>query len=142
MNIHYKIVEVWPDDHLIVARYWTDIITEENLNSYPDNPNRKEDGTPLRCRSDVSITLPLPTPDGEELEKIILQNAPVVWLKTLESVVDPFIDTSMGNVQRLLGVTQTKTEEQLGDIIGGTNGALSDDEIQRLIEKFNKDETK
>ena len=142
MNIHYKIVEVWPDDHLIVARYWTDIISEEFLNSYPDNPDRKEDGTPLRCRSDVSVTLPLPTPDGEELEKIILQNAPVVWLKTLESVVDPFIDTSMGNVQRLLGVTQTKTEEQLGDIIGGTNGALSDDEIQRLIEKFNKDETK
>lgn len=137
MNIHYKIVEVLPSDHLIVARYWTDVISEEFLNSYPNNPeHRKEDGTPLRCRSDVSITLPIPTPTGEELEKIILHNAPYHWLKTLEEVANPNVDTSMTDVQYLMGQTFVKTEDELLKTISKSeNAMLSDQEIMDLITK-------
>jgi hypothetical protein len=133
MNIHYKIVEVWPNDHLIVARYWTDVITEEFLSS---NQGLKEDGTPYRCRSDVSITLPVPTPEGEELEKIILSNAPVYWLKTLEAVSNPTVDTSMQKIQELAGQTFVKTEDDLMKTINKTdNTLLSDQEIMDLITK-------
>jgi len=133
MNIHYKIVEVWPQDHLIVARYWTDNVSEQFLSS---NQGLKDDGSPYRCRSDVSITLPVPTPTGAELEKIILNNAPVYWLKTLEEVANPNVDTSMSDIQNLLGQTFVKSEEELMKSINKTdNTLLSDQEIMDLITK-------
>lgn len=136
MNIHYKIVEVYPNDHLIVARYWTDKITEEFLSS---NQGYRDDGSPWRCRSDVSITVPIPAPSGKELEELIIRNAPSYWLKTLEDVSDPNIDTSMSHIQELAGQTFTKTV----DLTAETNSdvvkeILSDDEIQKLIQKFNE----
>jgi len=135
MNIHYKIVEVWPNDHLIVARYWTDELSEEFLAS---DSNRNEDGTPVRCRSDVSLTLPIPAPTGIELEKIILSNAPSDWLKTLENVKNPDVDTSMSEVQKLLGVPKSKTLKQIETMLNYNNSAqqLSDEEISDLINKL------
>jgi len=135
MNIHYKIVEVWPNDHLIVARYWTDNVSEESL---AGDSNRKEDGTPVRCRSDVAITLPIPAPTGIELEKIILANAPRAWLETLEKVADPNIDTSLNDIQSLLGVTKSKTTQQIEDIlnVNPASKQLSDSEITDLIAKL------
>ena len=135
MNIHYKIVEVWPNDHLIVARYWTDILSEESLAS---DTNRKEDGTPVRCRSDVSITLPIPAPTGVLLDKLILGNAPIAWLKTLEDVVNPDIDTTMSDIQNMLGVSKSKSLEEVQMMTG--NGTvtqqLSEQEITDLVNKL------
>ena len=140
MNINYKIVEVWPDDHLIVARYWTDIISEEYLNSFPENPSRKEDGSPLRCRSDVSITVPVPAPTGQDLENLIVRNAPSAWLKTLEDVFNPQIDTSMSEIRNLLGQTFVKKVDlsSSSSTYDTVEQILSDDEIQKLIMKFNE----
>ena len=136
MNIHDKIVEVWPQDHLIVARYWTDNVSEQFLSS---NQGLKEDGSPYRCRSDVSITLPIPAPEDQELEELIMRNAPSYWLKTLEDVMDPNIDTSMSRIQKLAGQTFTKTvdlsQDTKSDVV---KEILSDDEIQKLIQKFNE----
>lgn len=135
MNVNYKIVEVWPQDHLIVARYWTDVLTEEMLAS---NDFRKEDGTPVRCRSDVSITLPVPEPDEKELEKLIELQAPINWLKTLEDVIDPTVDTSMALTKSLLNVTKTKTMDEIQALLAGqqSSNTLTDDEIQKMIEKI------
>lgn len=135
MNVNYKIVEVWPQDHLIVARYWTDVLTEEMLAS---NDLRKEDGTPVRCRSDVSITLPVPEPDEKELEKLIELQAPINWLKTLEDVIDPTVDTSMALTKSLLNVTKTKTMDEIQALLAGqqSSNTLTDDEIQKMIEKI------
>ena len=129
MNLHYKIVEVWPSDHLIVARYWTDVLSEEFLAS---DSNRKEDGTPVRCRSDVSITLPIPAPTGKELEDLIVRQAPLEWLKTLEKVQTPDIDTSMTDILKL------KDTQFTTDVSKTLNpfDTLSDDEIQQMIDKI------
>jgi hypothetical protein len=135
MNIHYKIVEVWPNDHLIVARYWTDVLSEESLAS---DTNRKQDGTPVRCRSDVSITLPIPAPTGVLLDKLILSNAPIAWLKTLEDVVNPDVDTTMSDIQNMLGVSKSKSLEEVQMMTG--NGTvtqqLSEQEITDLVNKL------
>lgn len=142
MNIHYKVVEVWPRDHLIVARYWTDIISEEYLNSFPNDMNYREDGSPFRCRSDVSITLPIPAPTGDDLEALILQNAPVEWLKTLEAVENPNIDTSMNELLNMQGKSFTKSEEELMKIRAkASGGMLSDQEIMDLIIKATEADT-
>jgi len=128
MNIHYKIVEVWPSDHQIVVRYWTDVLSEEFLAS---DPNRKEDGTPVRCRSDVALTLAIPAPTGKELDGILVRNAPLEWLKTLEKVQAPDIDTSMTDILKL------KDEQFTATLSAVTPpDALSDDEIQQMIDKI------
>jgi hypothetical protein len=138
MNLHYKIVEVWPSDHLIVARYWTDVLSEEFLTS---DSNRKEDGTPVRCRSDVSLTLPIPAPTGKDLEDFIVRQAPIEWLETLEKVQAPEIDTSMKDVQFLVGVVNTKTSNEVKTIKegGSFSQALTDEEIQKMIAKISMD---
>ena len=136
MNIHYKIVEVWPDDHLIVVRYWTDIITEQFLAS---SDQQLEDGSPARCRSDVSLSIPIPTPDAEELDLLIFRNAPVYFLQTLENVQNPDVDTSMSSILALKGKKVTK--EKIEDIIDNTAAAsappkeLTEEEIEKLIEQ-------
>lgn len=134
MNIHYKIIEVWPDDHLIVARYWTDMVSEEFLNSNQYDLNRRDDGSPIRCRSDVSITLPIPTPTGQELQDIIMRNAPSYWLKTLEDVMNPAVDTSMKDILSIQGHTfKVETEEPQ---YYPTPTSISDQEIDKLIESL------
>ena len=135
MNIHYKIVEVWPNDHLIVVRYWTDILSEEFLAS---NSDRNEDGTPVRCRSDVSLTLPVPAPTGLSLEKLILRNAPIAWLQTLEDVDNPNVDTSLDDIKGIVGVSNSKTLKQVETMLYNDNPSqqLSDEEISNLINKL------
>jgi hypothetical protein len=134
MNIHYKIVEVWPDDHLIVARYWTDVISEEFLAS---SDQRAEDGSPARCRTDVSLSVAIPAPSEEEMEKFILHNAPVYFLKTLEDVKNPEVDTSMTHILALKGkkFTTENAETILIKAFHGGKEELSEEEIQKLIDQ-------
>jgi hypothetical protein len=102
MNIHYKIVSKNPDDHSFVARYWTDKISEDSLASQLDEAGeivRGEDGSPIRCRSDVNITLYEENATAEEIDALVKINAPWAWLETLEKVQDPEIDTSMDTVE-------------------------------------------
>ena len=133
MNIHYKIVEVWPDSHSIVARYWTDIVTEEMLAS---DDQRNEHGRPIRCRSDVSITLPIPAPQGEDLDKLIVVNAPTTWLETIENVINPDIDTSLNHISNMLGTEYTKTKAELDNIDNiPSDVSISDQEILEIINK-------
>jgi hypothetical protein len=132
MNLHYKIVEVWPQDHLVVIRYWTDVLSEEFLAS---NDIRKEDGTPERCRSDVSVTLPIPAPTGKELEDLLISYAPIDWLKTMEKIQAPEIDTSMEEILKIKGAVNTV------DIASRENpfGDLTDDDIQSMIDKLSNE---
>ena len=83
MNINYKIIEVYEDNRVMVVRYFTDVVTEQDLDV---DPNATGTGTPKRCNSDVSLTIPLPEPTEEELHKIILRNAPINALKTTEQI--------------------------------------------------------
>lgn len=130
MNLHYKIVEVWPSDHLIVVRYWTDILSEEFLAS---DLTRKEDGTPVRCRSDVSLTLPIPAPTGKELEDLIVRQAPLDWLKTLEKVQAPDIDTSMTDILKMKDAQFTTDVSKVLNPLD----MLTDDDIQKMIDNLN-----
>jgi hypothetical protein len=137
VNLHYKIVEVWPSDHLIVARYWTDAISEESLAT---DSNRTEDGTPVRCRSDVSLTLPIPAPTGNDLEKLIIRNAPIHWLKTMEKIMSPEVDTSMEDILSLRNqqFTVSDVEKKMGD---EPTNILTDEEIEEMIQNITANKT-
>jgi hypothetical protein len=137
MNLHYKIVEVWPQDHLVVIRYWTDALSEEFLAS---NDIRKEDGTPERCRSDVSVTLPIPAPEGAELEKLLISYAPLDWLKTMEKIQAPEIDTSMDGILNLKHQQFTVADVEK-KIPGELANVLTDDEIEAMIQNITANKT-
>jgi hypothetical protein len=140
MNIHYRVVEVWPENHSIVVRYWTDNVTEDYLKA---DDNRKPDGSPWRCRSDVSLTFPIPAPTGEELDKWIKKNAPVVFLETQEKVLDPYTDTTLSHISEGFGGSTSKEElKTIAEselkvaaeaIKGTTEKPLTDEEIEKLI---------
>jgi len=135
MNIHYKIIEVWPNDHLFVVRYYTDNLTEEMLISANDS-NRREDGSPMRCRTDVAIDMPIPALEGKELENLILYNAPISFFRKMESVLDPNIDTSMSGIIDLVDKSVTKSTEEL---LAQKADVLTDNDIKNLIESLSKD---
>ena len=98
MKVKYKIIEVYPDEHQIVVRYYTDLLTPEKLALECD-----ENGQPLRCRTDFALTLPYPAPEGEALHKFIMSAAPVAWLAARQMVEDPSVDTSLAHITPLLG---------------------------------------
>jgi hypothetical protein len=111
MDIHYKIIEVNPNEHAIVVRYFTDFLSEEDLATNPEDPNRLPDGSPVRCRTDYNINVPVPAPTGAQLEEFIISNAPVHWLEIVRQVRDPDIDTSLSELQNMIGVHNTRSVE-------------------------------
>ena len=100
MNLKYKIVEVHPQQHSIVVRFYTDRITERMLAVQTDSAT----DTVLRARTDYSIDLPVPAPDGTALDALIISRAPREWLATQEAVLNPEVDTSLSALQSLVGV--------------------------------------
>lgn len=133
MNLKYKIVEVWPNDHLIVVRYYTDKLKEKELASFPE---MRDDGSPVRCRTDVSISLPIPEPTPDEIDNIIMANAPLESLKRLEMVKDPKIDTTMPSSMALLNKEKKKkvTIEEKKVFIE----PITDEEIEKQVAALKK----
>jgi hypothetical protein len=137
MHIKYKIVDVYPNDHNIIVRYYTDDLPESELMSAP---GLREDGTSIRCRTDVSITLPVPEPTADELNKIIMLNCPLGFFELQEKIKDPSVDTSMTVSSSLLNVEKTTTAEEILDLtkpaVPTENAPLTDAEIEELIQKL------
>ena len=106
MNFKYKIIEVHPELHSIVVRYYTDTVTEEYLSrkDHEGNPILNEDGTFQRCKFDLNLQLwAVPAPTGDALHAIIVENTPVWALNLDEKIVNPEIDTELAAMTPLLG---------------------------------------
>ena len=120
MNIHYRIIRVDPAAHGIVVRYFTDKVTEMDLaNSL--NPDGSvilnADGYPVSTRTDVMLNIyDTPAPSNEEIEKRIMLNAPVDWLKLQEDIKDPNVDTKLSNARNLTGDEKAVTLDELTDM--------------------------
>lgn len=143
MDIHYKIIKVFPEEHSIVVRFFTDVLTEEKLSVDPDITNKLSDGSPERCRTDYNINLPVPAPVDGELEKYIMLHAPVQWFIMHEQIADPNVDTSLSHIQPLINAKVTKTIGPESTSItlptptsmDTSGGAMSDDDIVNLLKK-------
>jgi len=138
MDIKYKIVEAYPQDHVIVVRYYTDTITELDLAS---SPEKDSNGKPIRCRTDVSISVPIPEPSEDELNKLIMLNCPITFFETQEKIKDPGIDTSMSLVKSKLNkeivITSAEFEKLKAPILNSsTTQVLTDEEIEKLIQSL------
>lgn len=104
MHIKMRIIEVHPEEHSIVVRYYSDKLTEEMLlvRNVDGGISRREDGTPLRCRTDANLSIwQVPAPTGQALLDYIFRNSPPshAWFELQEKIADPAIDTSLANVK-------------------------------------------
>ena len=120
MNIHYRIVKVDPAAHGIVIRFFTDKVTEMDLaNSLNADGSviLNADGYPMSTRTDVMMSIyDTPAPSNEELEKRIMLNAPVDWLKLQENIKDPDVNTKMSEARNLTGESKSITLDELSDM--------------------------
>lgn len=132
MDIKYKIIEVHPQDHVIVVRFYTDKFTEASLTM---SDHKREDGTPARCRTDMSLSIPIPEPSEEELHKLILTYCPVSFFETQEKIKDPNIDTSMSSIAAKLNQVIVVNEEEIKNTVN-TVKVLSDSDVQQLLEQL------
>lgn len=129
MIIKYKIVELYENDRTMVVRYYTDILSEKDLESVPnpDDPTK-----PLRCKSDVSLSIPLPEPTQAELEKLILRNAPIAGLEVLEKIKMEPQTAVLTTVPLLVDVEVSKTKEEIAALIQ-TPTQLSNEQIDAIF---------
>jgi hypothetical protein len=96
MEVKYKIIETHPATHQVVARFYSDALTEEALAVVP--------GDLRRCRTDIAFTLPVPAPTGDALHEIIMRGCPWAVFETHAAVGDPAVDTSLSALTELIGV--------------------------------------
>lgn len=110
MEIKFKIIELHPDQHSMVVRYWTNLISQDELAtsvSYDSNGNkvidRREDGSPARCQTDVNINIwQVPAPESNVIIQIANNAAPYDWFALKHAVADPTIDTGLSNVAAVM----------------------------------------
>jgi hypothetical protein len=127
LNLKYKIIEKNDDFYTITVRYWTDIVNEEDLRF---SQNNLSDGSPNRCKTDVSIMITSEIKTEEDLHNKILQTAPLVLLQNEQSIKNNNkLDTSF------IDVNINKIYEK--DIkISDNKKILEDQEIEELLKKF------
>ena len=127
MNIHYRIIKVDPAAHGVLVRYFTDKVTEIDLaNSLNADGSviLNADGYPLSTRTDIMMSIyDTPAPSNEELEKRIMMNAPIDWLKLQEDIKDPSVDTKMTEARNLTGESKSITLDELVDMKKTTSTA-------------------
>ena len=127
LNLKYKIIENNDDFYTITVRYWTDIVNEEDLRF---SQNNLSDGSPNRCKTDVSIMITSEIKTEEDLHNKILQTAPLVLLQNEQSIKNNNkLDTSF------IDVNINKIYEK--DIKISDNKKIPEDqEIEELLKKF------
>lgn len=105
MEIKYKVIETFPNEHQVLVRFFTDTLPESELVSAWE-----ADGiTPARYRTDYLVTLPIPAPSGADFDAFILRHCPVFWFDLKAKVADPAVDTSLTELTANKGIVNTLT---------------------------------
>jgi hypothetical protein len=105
MEIKYRLIDTFPDEHQVLVRFFTDTLPEDQLVSA-----WKADGvTPDRYRTDYLITLPVPAPAGADFDAFILRHCPVYWFDLKEKIANPAVDTSLQDIDANKGTVSILT---------------------------------
>jgi hypothetical protein len=107
MKIKYRIIQANPQDHCIVVRYFTELLTEESLANY-FNPDGSivltEGGYPVRCRTDYNLSLALyPSPTKDDILKLVNTMAPKQMFEIMEGALTNVYNMSV--VDTMIGLS-------------------------------------
>jgi hypothetical protein len=136
-EIKFKIIELDTTQHSMVVRYFSDLLTEEELASsfeLDEQGNRviqrRPDGSPVRCQTDYNINIwRVPAPSTEEIKKIASQSAPRDWFRLKHEIILNTSDTSMANVASLMN--QVIVAENIDNL--NNSAELSNEEIDQIL---------
>ena len=143
MEVKYRIIDVDPNQHSIIVRYYTNVLTEDSLAiSFNSDGSiaRRADGSPQRCQTDYHINIwkTDTAPTAEEIQKIANDAAPYDWFKLKHDIMDPNIDTSLSNVSSLVGkeFAAIKPVIDIAIVEEKTTEENIENEIQKIIDSL------
>lgn len=113
MNVKFRIISKDENNHSIVVRYFTDILTEEILaNSFDAAGNVIYDarGYPKNTRADYNYNLyGYDNPTENQIIDFVKDKTPWQWLQTQENIINPNVTTSLSGVNNILYTEQNYT---------------------------------
>jgi len=141
MEVKYRIIDVDPNQHSIIVRYYTNVLTEDSLAiSFNTDGSiaRRADGSPQRCQTDYHINIwkTETPPTEEEIQKIANDSAPYDWFKLKHDILDPNIDTSLSNVSSLVGKEFAAIKPVIAIVEEKTTEENIENEIQKIIDSL------
>jgi len=111
MKINYRVLSYNEKDHSMSVRYWTDILSEDDLNALFDEYNNivyNSNGYPVRTKTDMNITFyNNPNPSSNDIVNLIQKNAPTSWIYNLEQTKISNTEYSLANVASFVGVSSS-----------------------------------
>lgn len=103
MKLFYRVLSIDENECSFMVRYWSDEVTELELSQ--DLPEEHYD-PPKRCRTDTHMNVWRPEATPDELHEAIMANAPMQWLELKGKVKNPAVDTTLSQLQSMVGVTK------------------------------------
>jgi hypothetical protein len=111
MKINYRVLSYNEKDHSMTVRYWTDILSEDDLALIFDEYGKivyNANGYPVRARTDVNLTFyNNPNPSEEDILNKIKKSSPFEWMKLLEQNKLSNTQYSLANVVSFVGVSNS-----------------------------------
>lgn len=140
MEVKYRIIDVDPNQHSIVVRYYTNVLSEDSLaTSFNTDGSiaRGQDGSPLRCQTDYNINIwkTETPPTVDDIKKIANDSAPYDWFKLKHDILDPNVDTSLSVVSSLIN-QEFVAQKPVSVVETIMNDENIESEIQKIIDSI------
>ena len=140
MEVKYRIIDVDPNQHSIVVRYYTNVLSEDSLaTSFNTDGSiaRGSDGSPLRCQTDYNINIwkTETPPTVDDIKKIANDSAPYDWFKLKHDILDPNVDTSLSVVSSLIN-QEFVAQKPVSVVETIMNDENIENEIQKIIDSI------
>jgi hypothetical protein len=123
MKINYRVLSYNEKDHSMLVRYWTDILSEDDLALIFDEYDKivyNANGYPVRTRTDVNITFYDNTnPSDEDIINKIKASGPISWLELLEQNKLSNTQYSLANVASFVGISNSF------NVVMSSNGSIA-----------------
>ena len=140
MEVKYRIIDVDPNQHSIVVRYYTNVLSEDSLaTSFNTDGSiaRGLNGSPLRCQTDYNINISKTEtpPTVDDIKKIANDSAPYDWFKLKHDILDPNVDTSLSVVSSLIN-QEFVAQKPVSVVETIMNDENIENEIQKIIDSI------
>ena len=140
MEVKYRIIDVDPNQHSIVVRYYTNVLSEDSLaTSFNTDGSiaRGPNGSPLRCQTDYNINIwkTETPPTVDDIKKIANDSAPYDWFKLKHDILDPNVDTSLSVVSSLIN-QEFVAQKPVSVVETIMNDENIESEIQKIIDSI------
>jgi hypothetical protein len=111
MKINYRVLSYNEKDHSMLIRYWTDVLSEDDLALMFDEYGKiiyNANGYPVRARTDINVTFyDNPNPSNEDIINKIKSSGPIGWLELMEKNKLANTEYALSNVANFVGISNS-----------------------------------